>query len=144
MTMTFKTYWQQPLSVKAVQTKQSHATPAPREKSFLSFLGVGGGGFCKLKLLGSTRGKQIEDRPLNPDKKGEEVTEKLAGLSEELMNTPPPFRGIPRARSRPGSTEQEVGAREQRGRPWAVLWKIWGTGYQGAKGMKGHLLSPVS
>lgn len=53
---------------------------------------------------------------MNPDKKGEEVTEKLAGLSEELMNTPQPFRGgVSRARSRPGSTEQEMGAGEQRG-----------------------------
>ena len=59
---------------------------------------------------------------MNPDKKGEEVTEKLAGLSEELMNTPQPFRGgVPRVRSRPGSMEQVVGAGEQRGRPWAVL-----------------------
>lgn len=60
---------------------------------------------------------------MNPDKKGEEVTDEIAGLSEELMNTPQHFRGgIPTARPRPRSTEQEGWARESGG-PWAILWK---------------------
>lgn len=54
------------------------------------------------------------DGAVNPDKKGDEVTDKIAGLSEELMNTPQSFRGGgPRTRPRPGSTVQEGGAREQ-------------------------------
>lgn len=55
---------------------------------------------------------------MNPDKKGEEVTDKVVRLSEELMNTPQPFRGgMLMTRPRPGSIEQEGGARES-GRPW--------------------------
>lgn len=80
------------------------------------------------RVLGSVRGQQIEDRAVNPDKKGEEVTEKLAGLSEELMNTPQPFRGaVPAVRSRPGvhwGAEAETSG-------WPL--KMWGTGHHGGQ-----------
>ena len=72
---------------------------------------------------------------MNPDKKGEEVTEKLAGLSEELMNTPPPFRGgVPRARSRPGSMEQEVGLGSRGGDLGMSSEKSGGQAIQGERG----------
>lgn len=65
------------------------------------------------------------DGAMNPDKKGEEVTEKIAGLSEELMNTPQPFRGgVPTRRSRLGVCHAGGWGPESReGRPWAVLRK---------------------
>ena len=63
---------------------------------------------------------------MNLDKKGEEVTDKIAGLSEELMNTLQTCRGgVPVTRPRPRSTVRGVGVgcREWWGGPWAILWK---------------------
>ena len=55
---------------------------------------------------------------MNPDKNGEEVTEKIAGLSEGLMNTPQPFRGQ-------GQESVVVGDRgPPRGRLWAIPRKL--------------------
>lgn len=79
---------------------------------------------------------------MNPDKKGEEVTDKITGLSEELMNTPQRFRGgIPMARPRPRSTEQEGWGQGVGGTMGHPL-EIWGAGDSGAK-LRGHVLSPV-
>ena len=79
---------------------------------------------------------------MTPDKKGEEVTDKIARLSEELMNTPQPFRGgIPKTRPRLGSTEQEGGGQGVGGTMGHPL-EIWGAGYSGGK-LKGHVLPPV-
>lgn len=61
--------------------------PQPR-KGFLELSGGRGRWVFPAKAFRISEGPEIEDRAVNPDKKGEEVTEKLAGLSEELMNTP--------------------------------------------------------
>lgn len=93
------------------------------------------------ETLQPVRGQRVGDGAMNPDKKGEEVTDKIVRLSEELMNTPQPFRGgILMTRPRPGSIEQEGEARESgnQGHPL----EIWGAGYSGRK-LKKHALSPV-
>lgn len=86
-------------------------------------MGEEGHGFCKLKLLGSVRGQEIARWATNPEKKGEEVTEQAAGLSEELMNTPQPFRDQGQ-----GSAVQEGGGQGAEGETRVHPLEIWGTG----------------
>lgn len=64
------------------------------------------------------RGQQIARWATHPDKKGEEVTEQAAGLSEELMI----HLNLSEIKAR-GLWCGRVGVREQRGRPGAILWQ---------------------
>lgn len=80
---------------------------------------------------------------MNPDKKGEEVTDKIAGLSEELMNTLQPCRGgVPVTRPRSTVLGVGVGRREWVRGTMGHPLEIWGAGYPGGK-LKGHGHSPV-